>query len=665
MDARAIPRFLRAGRVDRHSRMKAPALLAAVCTVAAGDAPQRPWNEDVIYFALVDRFLDGDAENNVPKGSDPGLYDAQQKEVTKYQGGDLRGLEKALASGYFEALGVTALWTTPPVRNVWNSASDLGGPKTGYHGYWTQDFMDIDPHIVSRRSLDGSKEYPDTRDGRMQHYKDFVALAHAKGVKVIQDIVCNHAGPVFYYDANENGQLDRDKENEWQLPYRREGFYPFAKWMSIPEWNALPAMPGGPLTVLGREVKTTGLLQKLDTYGRKGMSKESLGRTDGEEIMCDFFALRDIWTDPKSAHFDKLVDEFVEIYRFYLEEIGVDGFRVDTVKHVHREFWEAFASRLRAKVGPERAKRLLLFGEVYDGAAITCGKYTYPLLYPQKKEPVLDSVLNFQLCFGIRDYLRRTGDRWGSAVNAESAIKAIDGPAYNPTPGADGLAARQKLVNFVENHDGLNRFRVAGVSERANLLANALLYTVEGIPCIYYGTEVALEDPRGNTMGDSETGRLTYIPRGQEEKLKTAREAGTFQELAALAKLRSTTPALLHGALKALWIDSGGARSDDGLFAFARYMEGKDGKVDPAQTIVVVFNASQQKSTTGLPGNPMRLGSKSGKPLLAEGATLRVLATVPAKLETAPTVTVGKQGDLPTAEITVPGGTGVIFAVGK
>ena len=63
------------------------------------------------------------------------------------------------------------------------------------------------------------------------------------------------------------------------------------------------------------------------------------------------------------------MNEFVEIYAFYIEAIGIDGLRIDTVKHVDREFWDAFTSRLRARVGPERAKRLLLFGEVYDGNA--------------------------------------------------------------------------------------------------------------------------------------------------------------------------------------------------------------------------------------------------------------------------------------------------------
>jgi len=96
------------------------------------------------------------------------------------------------------------------VRNVWHASYDLhDAPKTGYHGYWAQNFLDIDPHLVSAHSLDGRHEYPDTREGRMQHYKDLVELAHSKGIKIVQDIVCNHAGPVFYYDANDNGSFDR------------------------------------------------------------------------------------------------------------------------------------------------------------------------------------------------------------------------------------------------------------------------------------------------------------------------------------------------------------------------------------------------------------------------------------------------------------------------
>ena len=317
-----------------------------------GSALARPWSEDVIYFALTDRFADGDASNNVPPGSDPALYDASHQDISRYHGGDFRGLEHAIASGYFNDLGITAIWITPPVKNVWRSGFDLGGPKTGYHGYWAQDFLDIDPHLTSAKALDGTS-YPDGPKGRMKHYKDLVTLAHSKGLKIIQDVVMNHAGPVFYYDTNGDGRFERDAENEWIQPYKRDGFYPNAMSADIPEWNLHRTAPEGPVERLGVKIPTTGILSKLETYSRKGFSNESLGKTDGEEITCDFFSLRDIWTAPGSAQFDALVDEFVEIYAFYLTTVGVDGLRVDTVKHVHPAFWDAFTERLRTKLGDQ------------------------------------------------------------------------------------------------------------------------------------------------------------------------------------------------------------------------------------------------------------------------------------------------------------------------
>ncbi len=637
--------------------------LNAVAALAE-PAPARAWNEEVIYFAMTDRFADGDPANNVPRGSDPALYDAAQEDVTKYHGGDLRGLERAISGGYFEALGVTAIWISPPVRNVWNSLAALGGPKTGYHGYWAQDFLDIDPHIVSSRSPDGAREYADTRDGRMQHYKDFVALAHAHGLKVIQDIVCNHAGPVFYYDGNLNGQLDRDQEMEWRMPYRAEGYDEFAKWMSAPEWNALPTMPGGPVSVLGRAVKTTGLLQKFETYGRKGMSDDSLWKRNGEEVKCDVFAQRDLSTAPDAPHFSALVDEFVEIYGFYLEEIGVDGFRLDTVKHVHREFWEAFTERLRAKVGPERAKKLLIFGEVQDGAQIILGRYTYRQEWPARKDPSLDSVLNLPLSGGVRGFLRHALGRWGPVRELEGAVQIAASDSFNPTPGADGLNARQKMVNCIENHDGLNRFRVPGISARSNLLANAMMLTMEGIPCLYYGTEAALEDARGKLIGDSETGRMTFILREKPERLGEARGSVDFKELAAVTRLRRDLPALTAGQQQTLWADTGETRKDDGIFAVARYIE-HDGKVDTTRTVVVVFNAGTIQATTGLPGKPMQLLSKSGEPLMAQGERLVLRQTVPLTVERAPTVRVAWVKKKPTAEIAVTAKSVAIFTVQK
>jgi len=570
-------------------------------------AHARPWTDDVMYFVLTDRFHDGDPANNTPTGSDPLLYDPLQKNIGMYQGGDLRGLEQAIESGYFNELGVTAVWITPPVKNVWRSGYDLGGWKTGYHGYWTQDFLDIDPHLTSEVSLKGEK-YSDDAEGRMRHYRDFVALAHAKGLKVVQDVVLNHAGPVFFYDADGDGEFDGQSKEEWVQPFKRDGFYPHAVWMDIAKWNLKKAQPDGPRELLGRRIATKGVLAELSSYGKKGFSSDSLGKSDGEEIECDFFSLRDLWTAPDSAHFDRLVDEFVEIYAFYLLDVGVDGLRIDTVKHVHHEFWDAFTERLRRRLGA-KAKDKLLFGEVYDGDPKKLGGYTWRSDAPARKEPCLDSVLDFQTCFAARDYLRREGGEHGSAGNLERAMKALRGgeggrPFYNPNPGPDEKNAREKSITFIENHDGLNRFRVAGVTSERNDLAQALVMTLPGIPCIYYGAEVALHDTRGKVGQDTESGRLTLFPREAEPQLTAVKGTPSFQVISRAAAMRRELPALRDGEFKPLWVDSQQSGEDDGVFAFCREMKG--------EKVMVVFNAAASQRTPRLPSAGFPTGTKLG-----------------------------------------------------
>lgn len=584
----------------------------------AGIASARSWTDEVIYFVMTDRFHDGDPANNTPEGCDPALDDPAQEDINRYHGGDLRGLELALQAGYFNELGVTALWITPPVRNVWRSGYDLGGWKSGYHGYWTQDFLDIDPHLTSARSLAG-EDYPAGREGRMRHYRDFVALARSKGIRIVQDAVLNHAGPVFFYDADGDGTFDVQDKDEWVQPFQRDGYYKEATWGDVPKWSLHRTAPRGPLTLLGREVATTGVLGEIDAYGRKGFSWDSLGKRDGEEVMADFFSLRDLWTAPDGGHFDRLVDEFVEIYTFYLDEVGVDGLRLDTVKHVHHEFWDAFTRRLRERLG-EKAADKILFGEVFDGDPAKLGQYTWRSDAPGDAGPCLDSVLAFQLCFALRDYLRRPGDEFGTAHQAESALKTLfngrfdDGRYYfNRTPGPDGLDSLQKSVTFIENHDSINRFRVRGITERRHQLAQGLVMTLPGIPCLYYGAEVALEDAKSKVGEDSENGRLTLWKRDAAPTLAKLRDHGTFRAIQRLAKARRTIPALRDGGFRPLWCDSGDTPDDDGLFVFARPMK------DPAQSVVVVCNLGTDESTTG----PLDLGG-----LVPPGASLEGHAVI-------------------------------------
>lgn len=597
--------------------MRLPVLLSCLSLLLVPAMPgapvpvDRPWADEVIYFVITDRFLDGDPANNIPPGSDPTLYDATKTDLNRYHGGDLRGLEQAIESGYFERLGVTALWLTPPVRNTWFSPHDLGGAKTGYHGYWARDFLDIDPHLASRARPDGTP-YPDNRDGRLLHYRDFIALAHRHGLRVVQDVVLNHAGVVFYYDADNNQRFDRGNAREWIQPFRPDGPYPNARWTDVPEWGLGPPAPAAPVQALGRTVSVTGALARLESFGRRGFSPDSLGKQNGEEVACDFLSLRDFNTDPASPAFRDLVHDFVEIHAFYIETLGVDGLRIDTIKHAHPEFWDAFTDGLRRRLGTERARRTLCFGEVYDGNPATLGRYTYRSDWPRNPAPALDSVLDFQFCFAVREFLRKPGQPFGRPQAIEDALKARLGgrdtgrgrPFYNQSPACDGQPSRDLLVSFVENHDGLNRFRVQGIDERTNLLAQALLLACPGIPCLYYGTEAGLQDTAAQPWQDAESGRMTLF-QGPGGRTPAAVESGdSFRTLAALLRLRHDLPALRRGAWVPLWCDDPSAPADDGTLAFARTLPGPGG-----QSVLVVANAGPNQARPGndglLPTGPL------------------------------------------------------------
>ncbi len=576
-------------------------IVSASGTWAVEGRPDRPWTDDVIYFVMTDRFFDGDPSNNIPEGSDPALYDPDQQSINLYHGGDLRGLERAIQSGYFNRLGVTALWLTPVVKNAWRSNYDLGDEsKTGYHGYWAQDFLDIDPHLTSAERLDGTA-YAEGREGRLEHYRDFIRLAHDHGIKVIQDVVTNHAGPVFFYDVAGDGEFDPNNREQWIMPFRQEP-YENVVWMNKPEWNLRRVEPTGPTEVLGVTVPQSGAISRLESFSRRGFSRDSLGKRDGEEVLCDFFALRTYDTSPEAPHFADLVSDFVEIKAFYIETLGVDGLRIDTVKHVHHEFWDAFTEGLRERLGADLAARVLLFGEVYDGDPNVLGRFTYRSDWPENRSPAMDSVLDFQFCFAVRDFVRVRGGGHGRPHSVEEALRArISGighegrPFYNPEPGLDGRNAAAKAVPFIENHDGLNRFRVRDVDEDAPLLGTAILLTTPGIPALYYGSEGAIADEHGELFQDSETGRITLFDRRGERRAQDIETTRAFRNTASLTAARAEWPSLRVGAWTPLWAGT----DDSGTGGTLVYLRHFPGEIESV-VLVAVNAAADERTVNGI-----------------------------------------------------------------
>ena len=169
------------GTLSSRSALVAAALAAGCIDLPAEAARPRlqtyvdDWRNEVIYQVLVDRFANGDVNND---------FHVQEGPPARHQGGDWKGLEDHL--DYIRELGVTTLWISPVVRNV-----DTDADVDAYHGYWAQDLTALNPHF-----------------GDLATLRSLTAHVHALGMKIVEDVVVNHLGQVFFYDMNMNGKPD-------------------------------------------------------------------------------------------------------------------------------------------------------------------------------------------------------------------------------------------------------------------------------------------------------------------------------------------------------------------------------------------------------------------------------------------------------------------------
>ena len=150
----------------------------SVFSIEEGDNPFL-WENANVYFLLTDRFVNGDPAND-------NSYGRQQDGAVhrSYHGGDFRGVIQKIDEGYFQELGITALWLTPPIENIHGSTDEGTGKTYAYHGYWPRDWTNIDANL-----------------GTIEDYKELIDKAHASGIRVLMDVIINHTGPVTDIDS--------------------------------------------------------------------------------------------------------------------------------------------------------------------------------------------------------------------------------------------------------------------------------------------------------------------------------------------------------------------------------------------------------------------------------------------------------------------------------
>ncbi len=606
------------------------------------------WRDQVIYQIVVDRFADGDPNNN---------WNVEPSVPGKFHGGDWQGVIDHL--DYLKDLGVTAIWISPVVKNV---EEDAGFDS--YHGYWTQDFLRPNAHF-----------------GDLAKLRELVDKAHKAGMLVVLDVVTNHMGQLFYYDINGNGQPDDtlsgggfshtclqicaqhpDQCSTDELTYCAQGkdyLERIIEWdpdydpRGVQGWTSLGF--SGPA-----DVRFTDWPDKNRTppprppawfgwpddkpwfddpswYHRRGRVyvwwHEANYSTDfvrEQETKGDFpGGLKDLNTEDPDV-----TEALTRSFEYWIEVADFDGFRIDTVKHIDRPeldrntrgFWGVFTDRMRAKAKSLGKQNFFIFGEAFDGKDDLIGSYTWPGKDAQGSFGRFDSVFYFSQKYrGIDNvfgadgaqptknleclYNSRTGRNPTDAWCNQNGYPA--GPDFGNTPmaasadGGVGLAPQQLLVNFLDNHD-LPRFMFEKTDPNVLRVALMYLFTWDGIPCVYYGTEQGFNggvDPKNREDMFLGNEQLGYPPFSTDNP--------TYDLVKQLIQMRKDHAALRRGTTQPAWSTTvAGPHRDAGIFAFERVAPGDE-------TALVVLNASQQSSETCADGGTCM------KTSLPPGATLK------------------------------------------
>lgn len=573
--------------------------------VAAAPAPSfraRTPEQEVIYFVLPDRFDNGDPSNDRGGLTGDRLvtgYDSAHKGF--YHGGDLKGLTRKL--DYIQGLGITAIWFAPVFKN-----KPVQGPKgdesAGYHGYWITDFTTIDPHF-----------------GTEAEFKAFVDAAHARRIKVYMDIIVNHTADVIQY--REGGDY----------AYRSKADYPFSRRGGVggaainsgflgdhvgtaANWAKLtdPSFAYTPFVPKGEErVKTPAWLNDPIYYHNRGNSNW-VGESS---LYGDFVGLDDLATEHP-----RVVAGFIDIYGGWIDRFGVDGFRIDTARHVNAEFWRAFIPAMQRRAKARGIPNFHIFAEVATGDVDPA------LLARWSHNADLTAPIDMAFAAAAQRVVS------GKAGTEVLARMFEDDPIYK-----GGEKAALRLPTFLGNHD-FGRFAMfvkqanPGISQdellARTMLGHAMMLTLRGVPTIYSGDEQGFVSDGNDQLAREDMFASKVAVYNDNDLIGT--DATTAQDnfdvrhplyrlIAELSAVRRSTPALTGGLQKVR------AFSDKpGLLAISRF-DPKTGR-----EVVLAFNTSDKPIMNRIAVDPRSLSfaTLAGQCALDAAAPGSLTITLPA-----------------------------------
>ncbi len=392
---------------------------------------QKPflWEGANIYFLLTDRFNNGDVSNDL-NFNRTGVA----AKLRGFEGGDIKGITQKIEEGYFNNLGINAIWLTPIVEQIHGSVDEGTGVTFGYHGYWTKDWTSLDPNF-----------------GSMEALKNLVEVAHKNGIRIVLDAVINHTGPVTNVD------------HVWPEGWVRTG--PQCDYQTYETTTACTLVNNLPDVKTESNENVEIPKQLADKWKAEGRYEREMNELDA------FFKRTGYPRLPKYYIIKWLTD--------YIVEFGIDGYRADTVKHMEENVWGEFkiecdyAFDQWKKNNPSKvldSTNFYMVGEVYN-YSISNGQF---FDFGDKKvnyfENGFNSLINFEF-------------KWNAAQlpSYEALFSKYDSILQNDLKGFG-------VLNYISSHDDGAPFD----KERSKPFESATkLLLCPGTSQVYYGDESA------------------------------------------------------------------------------------------------------------------------------------------------------------------------------
>jgi alpha-amylase len=398
------------------------------------------WEAANIYFLLTDRFNNGDTSNDIN-------FD-RTKETGKlrgFEGGDIKGITQKIKEGYFTDLGINAIWMTPIVEQIHGGTDEGTGVSYGYHGYWAKDWTKIDPNFGTTTDL-----------------KELVKVAHKNGIRVLLDAVINHTGPAT------------EKDEVWPSDWVRTS--PTCSYQNYETTTSCTLVDNLP------DIKTES--NENVALPPQLVSKwKAEGRYEQEVKELDAFFERT--GHPRAPRF-----YIMKWLTDYITEFGIDGYRVDTVKHTEEFVWQEFkvecdyAFEQYKKNNDEKVlddNNFYLVGEVYN-YSISHGK---AFDFGDRKVNYFDEAFNSLINFEIK---------WNAKQMAEKDVFHKYDSLLNTNLKGYGI------LNYMTSHDDGQPFD----KERTMPYKTAtMLLLTPGTSQLYYGDESARDLTIEGTVGDA------------------------------------------------------------------------------------------------------------------------------------------------------------------